>query len=86
MAEIHNNPKIKGPRMPLMLTEERAKVWLGADTGHKTMPDLLAYAIAGAAEIKLKAHTVAPLRGKAYKGNVPDAHKPFSYPALNTLF
>ncbi len=28
MARIHNNPKLEGPRMPLILSEEMEEKWL----------------------------------------------------------
>lgn len=69
MAKIHNNPKLKGPRMPLILPETLEDNWL------KPINDvldrqLIQDLIKAYPENELKAHTVAKLRGKEYQGNV----------------
>lgn len=69
LAKIHNNPKLKGPRMPLILPEELEDAWLKVlndDLDQQMIQDL----IISYPENELKAHTVAKLRGKEYFGNV----------------
>tara|TARA_R110002110_G_scaffold131569_1_gene312459 strand:- start:923 stop:1687 length:765 start_codon:yes stop_codon:yes gene_type:complete len=69
MTKIHNNPKIKDPRMPLILPEELEDQWLMSiddDLDKQQIQDL----IQSYPEDKLKAHTVSKLRGKEYAGNV----------------
>lgn len=67
MAKIHNNPKLKEPRMPLMLSDDMEEQWLastldfeGELKGLLTTND----------NIELQAHTVGKLRGKKYEGNI----------------
>ena len=69
MAKIHNNPKAKGPRMPLILTEATAENWLDRiddEVDKKMIQDL----IKSYPEEELTYHTVARLRGKEYAGNI----------------
>lgn len=68
MAKIHNNPKLKGPRMPLILTEELEEAWLNPINGEHTIEDIQKL-VTTYAEDELKAHTVNRLRGKEYAGN-----------------
>ncbi|MEM5564843.1 SOS response-associated peptidase [Psychroserpens sp. AS72] len=81
MTKIHNNPKIKGPRMPLILSNELEKQWLLAiqdDIDQIKIQELIKIN----PEIKLKAHTVGKLRGKDYIGNVEDITKEVVYEEL----
>lgn len=78
MSHIHNNPKLDGPRMPVILTEEAAEQWLNpllsqADASQLLLPfpDEL-----------LTAHTVGRLTGKDSKGNVPEASDEQKYDEL----
>nr|WP_319271913.1 SOS response-associated peptidase [uncultured Draconibacterium sp.] len=76
MKKIHNNPKLKEARMPLVLDDEEADQWLNGTTVEaKAM-------IQPAAEGLLKAHTVRRLRGKEAVGNSPEAIEEFIYPEL----
>jgi putative SOS response-associated peptidase YedK len=81
MARIHNNPKLTGPRMPLILPEELADRWLDPlnDTlDQKALQEL----IRSYPEEALDAHTVAKLRGKSYAGNIPEISEKVHYPEL----
>jgi putative SOS response-associated peptidase YedK len=64
MAEIHNNPKLKEPRMPLILTEETTTTWFDAKATE--LGDLFT-----SIEVDLTAHTVKPIRGKK-KQTIPE--------------
>ena len=69
MTKIHNNPKIKGPRMPLILSDEHEDEWLNPiadEKDKKKIKDL----IQSYSEEELIAHTVRKLRGKEYAGNI----------------
>ena len=69
MSKIQNNPKIKGPRMPLILPDELEDQWLNTlndDLDKQNIQEL----IQSYPEEALKAHTVGKLRGKEYAGNV----------------
>lgn len=82
MARIHNNPKLEGPRMPVILEEEFADEWLTpihSDADKQQIQSLLqAYN-----QDKLDAYTVASLRGQNALGNVPDANTKIVYPELD---
>lgn len=76
LGKIHNNPKLKEARMPLILDEKEADLWLN-DTSDK-----IKQMISPAANDILKAHTVRKLRGKNSVGNSPEAIEEFIYPEL----
>ncbi|QIA06763.1 SOS response-associated peptidase [Draconibacterium halophilum] len=76
MKKIHNNPKLKEARMPLILNEDKADNWLnGTSEEAKAM-------ILPATDGLLKAHTVRRLRGKEAVGNSPQAIEEFIYSEL----
>ncbi|MFT5231670.1 MAG: putative SOS response-associated peptidase YedK [Candidatus Azotimanducaceae bacterium] len=81
LTTIHNNPKIKEPRMPLMLTREAEEQWLTDEadgiTAQKTNALIQSYP-----SEKLVSHTVQKLKGIAYTGNVPEISEPHLYPEL----
>lgn len=81
MARIHNNPKLEGPRMPLILPEELADEWLKPITDELDIKALEELIQPYPAE-ELEAHTVARLRGKEYQGNVKEISDQVSYPEL----
>ena len=78
MATIHNNPKLKGPRMPVILPEELEDKWL-----HSYDDELVQQAVGGLIEkypeCNMQAHSVGKLRGKNAIGNVPEALEVFEY-------
>jgi len=78
MAEIHNNPKLKGPRMPVILPDELEDGWL-ADLEDELDRERLIELITSYPETELQAHTVGKLRGKHALGNVPEASELFEY-------
>ncbi|MBT8183662.1 MAG: SOS response-associated peptidase [Eudoraea sp.] len=81
LAKIHNNPKLKGPRMPLILPEALADKWLmdiEEELDKKSLQELI---VSYPAE-ELQAHTVHRLRGKDYMGNVEQINEKVDYPEL----
>lgn len=83
LSEIHNNPKLEGPRMPLIINEGDTQQWL---TGDQKEADVL---IRANHQLELEAHTVQKLKGKSYLGNCPEVLNKHSYSELNdepTLF
>lgn len=81
MSRIHNNPKLEGPRMPLILPDELDERWLMKvedEVDIKAIEDL----IKPYPEEELEAHTVARLRGKEYQGNVEGITQKVEYPEL----
>jgi putative SOS response-associated peptidase YedK len=74
MAHIHNNPKLKGPRMPLLLDDENLMTWLTAP------PSLAQEIIKPNHKIALNYYPVRPLRGKLYLGNCPEIQQEYQYP------
>ena len=81
MQHIHNNPKLKAPRMPVILPQELEDAWLQPITNtidKKEIEKLIAPLPDG----ELTAHPVARLRGKEYQGNVASVSDEVIYPAL----
>ena len=81
LTKIHNNPKLKGPRMPVILPREIERDWLqdiNSDTDKKAIQDL----IGPYDDEDLNAHPVRQLRGKKGVGNVPEAVEEFEYEEL----
>ncbi len=77
MSEIHNNPKLKEPRMPLLLNDQDSETWL---SGSQSEVQSL---IKPNTEQALKSHTVRRLRGKDYVGNSEEVMEEYHYPDLN---
>ncbi|MDE3740597.1 SOS response-associated peptidase [Maribacter polysaccharolyticus] len=77
LAKIHNNPKLKEARMPLILDDENAEEWLNLKDRH-TVEKL----IRPLPEDLLTAHTVSRLRGKEYMGNQEEISSPVEYSEL----
>lgn len=81
MGRIHNNPKLKEPRMPFILEEELADKWLVKiedELDLKAINEL----IQEFPQEALTAHTVAKLRGKDYPGNVKEISDEVIYEEL----
>ncbi len=81
MARIHNNPKIEGPRMPLILPEELHDQWMQPVHDEVDIKAIVSL-IQPYPEEELDAHTVGRLRGKEYGGNVEGISEEFLYPEL----
>lgn len=82
MQHIHNNPKLKAPRMPCILPKGLEAAWLKpiADAAAKKgIQDLIAPLPDG----ELTAYPVARLRGKEYQGNVEGVSEEVHYAALS---
>jgi putative SOS response-associated peptidase YedK len=69
MAKIHNNPKLKRPRMPVILSEDSEYHWLKS-IDDELDKEAIQNLIHQFPEDYLQAHTVAKLRGKDYPGNI----------------
>ena len=81
MAKIHNNPKLKEPRMPLILSREIQDHWLepvNSATDKNAINDLIQPFTEG----ELTAYPVGRLRGKHAVGNVPLVTEKVDYPEL----
>jgi putative SOS response-associated peptidase YedK len=68
LTKIHNNPKLNGPRMPLILPEALEEQWL-VELNDELDQQQLQELIQAYPEDELVAHTGAKLRGKDYPGN-----------------
>ncbi|MFK8046114.1 MAG: SOS response-associated peptidase [Crocinitomicaceae bacterium] len=79
MTEIHNSPKLKEARMPLILNEELADEWL--NNNPEDIENVLNYQPIE----NLQAHPVKPIKGKLSKSNIPEASEPHYYPALEEI-
>lgn len=82
MSRIHNNPKLEGPRMPVILNDELADVWLDQTRSQKELSELLL----PFDDDLLTAHTVTRILGKVSIGNVPEATQEFVYEELKMSF
>lgn len=81
LSKIHNNPKLKGPRMPLILDKEAEKAWLDDGLDIPEIKDL----VKPFPDDQMTAHPVARLRGKnAGNTNRPDIWDRFSYSELDS--
>ena len=81
LSRIHNNPKIQGPRMPLILHDALVEDWLLPATDRldeQRLKDMMM----PYPDSELEAHTVRRLRGKSYPGNIPSITDEFVYPEL----
>ncbi|WP_299431613.1 SOS response-associated peptidase [uncultured Aquimarina sp.] len=81
LSKIHNNPKLKGPRMPVILPDELADKWLlpnSEELDKQVLEDL----IKPYPEEELTAYTVDRLRGKSYMGNVEEISNEVVYEEL----
>lgn len=84
LGRIHNNPKMEGPRMPLLLNKEIQEQWLQpVNSSHdiKVIKDLIQPYPAD----ELEAYSVGRLRGKHAVGNVPEVMEKVDYPELAGL-
>jgi len=81
MSKIHNNPKLKGPRMPLILSDDLAEEWLKPLENDFDKIEIQNM-INGLPKVELKAHTVSKLRGNDYQGNVEGISKEVKYEEL----
>ena len=79
MASIHNNPKLKEPRMPLILDATNFDQWLSS-TNRVEVEELIKPQEDG----QLKAHTVKRLIGLKGVRDTDEATKAYIYPDLNT--
>lgn len=81
LKKIHNNPKLKGPRMPLILSDDTEDHWLKPIKNEKDK-DEIQHLIQKYPEEQLTSHTVSKLRGKDYKGNVENISNEVTYKEL----
>ena len=86
MSHIHNSPKFNEPRMPLILNEDQIEIWLGKQADMMEVLERLEQLIKPNREIALNYHTVQPLRGKAYLGNMDEVSNEFEYEGLEINF
>ncbi|MFT4660411.1 MAG: putative SOS response-associated peptidase YedK [Patiriisocius sp.] len=81
LAKIHNNPKLAGPRMPVIIEDGEEEMWMineGANIDSVRVRSL----IKASDPDKLMAHTVQKLKGKAYLGNETEVSNEFIYEEL----
>ena len=81
MGKIHNNPKLKSPRMPLILPQVIEEDWLKPieeEPDEKAIRDL----ITAYPDDELKAFSVNRLRGTSYVGNIKEVCEEVAYPEL----
>lgn len=81
LKRIHNNPKIAGPRMPVILTEEEEGLWL-APIKSAADAEAITRLIRPYPSDAMIAHPVKALLGNEGVGNAPGASEPVDYPEL----
>jgi putative SOS response-associated peptidase YedK len=82
LGRIHNNPKLEGPRMPVILPEDLENDWL-APVNDALDINALETLIQPFPDEMLGSHTTGRLRGREYRGNVPGIDKEIIYPELS---
>ena len=85
MKKIHNNPKLDGPRMPVILPIEKHDEWLMPYKDESTIKHLQQLLIPFD-ENELEAYTVHRLKGKESVGNVKEAEEEFKYEEFDKEF
>jgi putative SOS response-associated peptidase YedK len=80
LARIHNNPKLEGPRMPLILPDDAIDAWLTENVESDAEKEKILSLVKPYPEAELKAHTVRRLRGKEAVGNDPISDQEVRYP------
>jgi len=78
LATIHNNPKLKGPRMPFVVPKNYERKWIEKDLDPAEVLDM----IQPYKEQEMEAYSVRRLRGKEALGNSALAIEKFDYPEL----
>lgn len=81
LTKIHNNPKLKESRMPVVLQERDVETWLRPIASEADKQAVEAQIKPWEGE-ELEAYTVRRLRGKEAIGNLPEATKEYHYPEL----
>lgn len=82
LAKIHNNPSVlkrTGPRMPLILPDEMAHLWLRHDENKNIEKQRLKELMLPYPDELLSYYTVGHAMGKAGLGNSPEAWKKHEY-------
>lgn len=81
MARIHNRPGSEGPRMPLILDDAGADLWL-SDLDRTGLESAIGQLAIPFPEESLTYWTVRPLTGQASSPDGPSAIEPIEYPEL----
>lgn len=84
LRRIHNNPKLEGPRMPVILTEAEEDIWLAPIHGPADEAAIKAL-IRPYPKEAMTAHPVRHLLGRNGVGNAPGASDPCTYPELELI-
>lgn len=82
MGQIHNNPRLKGPRMPVILDNAQAERWL-AEYPEDEVEEAVLTLCQAKDEAGIAAHPVGKLKGKEKLGNVPEVWLPVEYEELS---
>ncbi len=85
MKKIHNNPKAKGPRMPLIIPPEKHEEWIQTKFQSKEDIDRIKQMILPFDESQMEYFPVAQLIGKIGVGNTADAREAVDYEVLRDL-
>ncbi len=80
MNKIHNNPRLKEARMPVILNDELSNEWL-----HNNNQETLKNLIRPYPEKELQAYTVRKLSGKDSLENIPEVTEEYIYDEIKDL-
>jgi putative SOS response-associated peptidase YedK len=81
MNQMHNNPKLAEPRMPLFLNKETEQLWLNIKNRKENLNDIMQ----AAGTFELGVYPVRALSGKHSVGNTYEATRPYLYPELQNI-
>lgn len=85
LQKIHNNPRLKEARMPVILPETLADEWLQPINTELDKKHILEL-VKPYTQTPLHAHTVPKLTGKEAVGNVPEASEYYQYDGVEGVF
>jgi len=85
---LHNNPKAKGPRMPVILPKESEDEWIMPydEPNWEKQKSHLKELIKPYSHEEMDYYTVNRLRGKAYQGNLPNISEEIDYPEFSVNY
>jgi len=81
LKQLHNNPNIKEPRMPLILSADKEEAWL-LMTNKNQLEQILKPFPAH----ELTAYPVQKITGTGSVGNIPAASQPYAYEELSEIW
>ncbi len=85
MARIHNNPKIKEPRMPVIIPPDLHEEWISIPAQTKEEKELVKQLLVPFDEKQMEFYPVPQLIGKKGVGNTESSREKINYDVLQDL-